>query len=150
TVDGRFELVGARSLEQLDGLAERLNRAGRAFSDQGLTFGYHNHHVEFRRVGDEVAFDCLWARTDHDVVKIELDVGWAAFAGADVVEILSRYARRVVAFHLKDVAATAAASAAAQEAFVEPGAGVVDFAAILARGAAIGVAHGFIEIDIAA
>src|SRR5688572_14014641 len=49
TVDGRFAMVPAASRAQLDGLVEKLNRVGREYRDQGLAFGYHNHHIEFTR-----------------------------------------------------------------------------------------------------
>ena len=72
--DGVFTMVGAQSIEQLDRLAERLNRAGRELRDRGITFGYHNHHVEFLPVDGKVPFDYLMANTDPDLVKIELDL----------------------------------------------------------------------------
>ena len=149
--EGRSTMAGATSLEQLDRLAERLNRAGREFRANGLNFGYHNHHVEFLPVDDRVAYDYLMANTDSDLVRIELDVGWVALAGVDVIDTLSRYGRRVIACHLKDFAPPRGRGRdqqAPQEQLVEPGAGTIDFARVLETMDEIGVAHGFIEIDV--
>ena len=101
-VDGRFAMVPAQSRAQLDALAEKLNRVGREYRDQGLTFGYHNHHIEFTRVDGVVPYDYLMSNTDPSLVKIELDVGWLATAGVDPVAYLRRHAGRVIACHLKD------------------------------------------------
>jgi sugar phosphate isomerase/epimerase len=146
--DGRFTMVPAESRAQLDGLAAKLERTGREYRDQGLSFGYHNHAVEFMPVDGVVPFDYLMANTDPTLVRIELDVGWLASAGVDPVAYLRRYAGRVVACHLKDYDPTIV-SDVPQRKLVEPGAGRIDFAAVLAAMRATGVRHGFVEIDVA-
>jgi sugar phosphate isomerase/epimerase len=145
--DGRFAMVGAESLAQMDRLAERLNKAGREYKGNGLGFGYHNHHVEFIEVEGTVPYEYLMANTDPELVKIELDIGWLAVAGVDPVEYLHRYAGRVIACHMKDYAPDIAADVP-QRKLVEPGAGTIDFPAVLAAMDETGVAHSFVEIDI--
>jgi sugar phosphate isomerase/epimerase len=145
--DGRFAMVGAESLAQMDRLAERLNEAGREYKANGLGFGYHNHHVEFLEVEQTVPYEHLMANTDPDLVKIELDLGWLAVAGVDPVEYLHKYAGRVIACHMKDYA-PGIATDVPQRKLVEPGAGSIDFAAVLAAMDETGVAHGFVEIDV--
>jgi sugar phosphate isomerase/epimerase len=147
TVDGRFAMVPAKSRAQLDTLADRLNRVGREYRDRGLTFGYHNHHIEFTPVDGVVPYDYLMSNTDPGLVKIELDVGWCAVAGVDPAAYLRRHAGRVVACHLKDYDASVA-SDVLQRKLVPPGAGSIDFAAVLAAMNETGVAHGFIEVDV--
>jgi sugar phosphate isomerase/epimerase len=147
TRDGRFRMVGAKNLAQMDMLAERLDAVGRQYAEAGLAFGYHNHHVEFLSVEDTIPYEYLMARTDPDNVKIELDLGWLAVAGIDPVDYLQRYGDRVVACHLKDYDPSIQADVL-QRKLVEPGAGTIDFAAALEAMNAIGVAHGFIEIDV--
>jgi sugar phosphate isomerase/epimerase len=145
--DGRFAMVGAESLAQMDRLAERLNLAGREYKADGLGFGYHNHHVEFIEVEGTVPYEYLMANTDPELVKIELDIGWLAVAGVDPVGYLHRYAGRVIACHMKDYAPNIAADVP-QRKLVEPGAGTIDFPAVLAAMDETGVAHSFVEIDI--
>jgi sugar phosphate isomerase/epimerase len=146
-VDGRFAMVPAKSRAQLDALAEKLNRAGREYRSRGLTFGYHNHHIEFMPVEGVVPYDYLMSNTDASLVKIELDIGWLATAGVDPVAYLRRHAGRVISCHLKDYNASIV-SDVPQRRVVAPGAGTVDFAAVLAAMSATGVAHGYIEVDV--
>jgi sugar phosphate isomerase/epimerase len=147
TVDGRFAMVPARSRAQLDGLVEKLNRAGREYREQGLTFGYHNHHIEFVAVDGVVPYDHLMSNTDPNLVKIELDIGWLATAGVDPVAYLRRHAGRVIACHLKDYDPTIATDVP-QRKLVAPGEGTIDFVAVLAAMNETGVRHGFIEVDV--
>ena len=100
--DGQFRMLGVTGRSQLDAIAERLNRQGELAKASGMGFGYHNHQMEFADLGDENAFDYLFAQADAELVKIELDIGWAVFAGIDPLEVLNRYAGRVIAVHLKD------------------------------------------------
>jgi sugar phosphate isomerase/epimerase len=146
-VDGRFSMVPAESRSQLDTLVEKLNRAGREYRDRGLTFGYHNHHIEFIRVDGVVPYDYLMSNTDPNLVKIELDIGWLATSGVDPVAYLRRHAGRVISCHLKDYNA-AIVSDVPQRRVVAPGAGTVDFAAVLAAMNETRVAHGYIEVDV--
>ena len=147
TVNGRFAMVPAKDRAQLDALVEKLNRVGREYRDQGLTFGYHNHHIEFMAVDGVVPYDYLMRNTDPNLVKIELDVGWLAAAGVEPVAYLRRHAGRVIACHLKDYD-PAISSDVPQRKLVAPGAGTIDFAAVLAAMNETGVAHGFIEVDV--
>ena len=48
---GTFNMVAARSLAEVDELVKQLNRVASEFRSLGLSFAYHNHHVEFRRSG---------------------------------------------------------------------------------------------------
>jgi sugar phosphate isomerase/epimerase len=145
--DGRFTMVPAESRAQLDQLATRLNQVGREYKSQGLAFGYHNHWVEFVEVDGVLPYDYLMSHTDPDLVKIELDLGWLAYAKVDPVQYIEKYSGRVISCHLKDFDAQIA-SDVPQRKLVPPGAGAIDFTAVLAAMRAAKVAHGFIEIDV--
>ena len=144
---GAGGMVPAKSRAQLDALAEKLNRAGREYRERGLTFGYHNHHIEFTRVDGVVPYDYLMSNTDPNLVKIELDVGWLATAGVDPVAYVRRHSGRVIACHLKDYDAKIATDVP-QRKLVPPGAGTIDFGALLAAMREANVQHGFIEVDV--
>jgi sugar phosphate isomerase/epimerase len=146
-VDGRFAMVPAKSRAQLDALAAKLNHAGREYRDRGLTFGYHNHHIEFMPVDGVVPYDYLMSNTDPGLVKIELDIGWLATAGADPVAYLRKHSGRVLSCHLKDYN-PAIVSDVPQRKVVAPGSGRVDFPAVLAAMRDTRVVHGFIEVDV--
>jgi sugar phosphate isomerase/epimerase len=94
-----------RTLEKIRGLAPRLDDIGRQCQEYGITFAYHNHDFEFTRVDGGRLLDYLLEATDPSLVKIELDVYWAAYAGVDPVSYLQAHADRVALVHLKDMAA---------------------------------------------
>ena len=151
--NGQFRMLGVTGRSQLDAIAERLNRQGELAKASGMGFGYHNHQMEFADLGDENAFDYLFAQADAELVKIELDIGWALFAGIDPLQVLKRYAGRIIAVHLKDHAPPPIGDgefdpASIQAQLVEPGTGPTDFAPILAALDEIGVAHRFVEVDV--
>src|SRR6202008_3754549 len=85
--------------------------------------------------------------TAPQLVKIELDIGWLATAGVDPVAYLRRHAGRVIACHLKDYDPKIQ-SDVPQRKLVAPGAGTIDFAAVLAGMRGPGVPHGFIAVDV--
>jgi sugar phosphate isomerase/epimerase len=84
--------------------AELFNKFGKQVSEAGMEFGYHNHSAEFKMMDGKTAFDWLFDLTDKKHVKVELDVGWVAVAGADPIALLEKYKERVIALHVKDVA----------------------------------------------
>lgn len=148
--DGQFRRLGVTGRDQLDTIAERLNQQGEMAHASGMGFGYHNHQMEFVDLGDENAFDYLFSQADSDLVKIELDIAWALVAGASPLEVLRRYAGRVIAVHLKDYDPSLAQgdSVPIHAQLVEPGAGPSDFAPILAALDETGVDHRFVEVDV--
>jgi len=103
---------------------ELVKRAGRAAAQQGLQFSYHNHAQEFQQFDGQYALDMLYARTDPEQVKAELDTHWIARGGLDPVAYIRKYAGRVPQLHLKDIGPN--------DEFVEIGAGVLDLPAVLA------------------
>jgi len=102
---------------------ELVQRAGRAAAQQGLQFSYHNHAQEFRQFDGQYALDMLYAQTDPEQVKAELDTHWIARGGLDPVAYIRKYAGRVPQLHLKDIGPN--------DEFVEIGAGVLDLEAVL-------------------
>jgi sugar phosphate isomerase/epimerase len=94
-----------RTQEGMQALAPRLNTIGQRCQEYGITFGYHNHDFEFTRVDEAYLLDHLLQATNPSLVKIEMDVYWAAYAGVDPVEYLQTHADRIALIHLKDMAA---------------------------------------------
>ena len=123
--------------------AELFNKFGEKVKAAGLTFGYHNHHVEFKKFGSQTAYDALFGACDPKLVKIELDVGWAVAARQDPVAILNRYKNRVVALHVKDIAKLADDPHEATT--VAVGEGTIDWKKVIGTAHANGVRHFFYE-----
>ena len=70
----------------------------------GMTFNYHNHDFEFKKLPDADAciMDILIAETDPAAFHFIPDVAWIHFAGYDPVEVLRRMKGRVKVLHFKD------------------------------------------------
>lgn len=102
--------------------AADLTKAARQADEQGLRFGYHNHHYEFARLedADKRAYDVLLERADRRLVHFELDLFWAWRGAQDPVGLLKKYGRhRFPQFHVKDMN---------QEGqFEDVGSGLIDF-----------------------
>jgi sugar phosphate isomerase/epimerase len=80
-----------------------LDMEGRLRSD-GLEIGYHNHAVEFRVLDGARPLD-IFLRSAPGVF-FELDLGGAGYGGANPVEVLETYRKRVKMIHVKDYTAT--------------------------------------------
>jgi sugar phosphate isomerase/epimerase len=73
---------------------------GKALRDRGLKLAYENHP---EKSADEI-LEKIGA-SDHDVVGVAFDTGWAASQGYDATEAVNVLAPRLFHFHAKDVLA---------------------------------------------
>ena len=113
-----------RTRKGIQALAPQLNAIGQRCQEHGITFGYHNHDFEFARENGGYLLDYLLQATDPSLVKIELDVYWAAYAGVDPVAYLHVLGDRVALIHLKDMAP--------DRSMTEVGKGILDMQSICA------------------
>ena len=127
-----------RTREGIQGLAPQLNAIGQCCQEQGIGFAYHNHDFEFARVDGSYLLDYLLQATDPSLVKIELDIYWAAYAGVDPVAYLHTLGDRVALIHLKDMAA--------DRSMTEVGKGILDMQEICAFAQTRSL-WGFVEHD---
>jgi sugar phosphate isomerase/epimerase len=81
--------------------ADTCNKLGEDAKKHGLQYAYHNHNLEFKKMGGGTAYDLLLSSTDPDLVKFELDCGWMAAAGYDPVAYLKKYPKRYRLLHIK-------------------------------------------------
>ena len=93
--DPRVDIV-----DDIDDLIDELNFLTAKVQDYGMALGYHNHAKEFKTFGSSTYWDYLASNTNK-TVALQLDVGWANYAGADSVEQFKRNAGRIVTTHLK-------------------------------------------------
>ncbi|MEQ1861491.1 MAG: sugar phosphate isomerase/epimerase [Chthoniobacteraceae bacterium] len=129
-----------------------FNRAGKAFQNAGISFGYHVHGFEFRPVAEgasETFFDRLAAATSPELVGFEMDVLWVVLPGADPVKLLEKYGSRWQLMHLKDLKKGVRTGVYTGKTEltndVALGTGQVDWPAVLRTAAKVGVKHYFIE-----
>ncbi|GAC1364401.1 MAG: sugar phosphate isomerase/epimerase [Ktedonobacteraceae bacterium] len=135
SIDKRL-LLNEESLKQV---AEKFNMFGQRCKERKLTFGYHNHDFEFEKVGHETLLERLMAATDPELVKMELDTYWVAYAGLDPIQLIQRYTGRIASLHLKDMTPG--------RTFTEVGAGTLDIAGYTEAGQAAGVTVYIVEND---
>lgn len=82
------------------GLVRRLTAAAGAAATYGLELGFHNHDAEVRPRDNGASFlDDLLA---GDELFLELDLGWAWYAGIDPLALLERTLGRCPLVHVKD------------------------------------------------
>lgn len=111
---------------------EVFNKAGTLLKNEfGLTFCYHNHNWEFKRLPTgEKGMDLILAQTDPAAVKLCLDVYWVACGGEDPAAYIRQHRERAVYFHFKD--GTFDPVAQERKTFSELGRGDVDLKSAMA------------------
>lgn len=84
-------------------LAARLNKAGAALKQEGVSLLYHNHNCEFLRVAPgRTGYDLLLAETDPEYVNFEFDSYWCADCGADPLSVMDALGTRMKLWHIND------------------------------------------------
>jgi len=83
--------------------AENLNQLGKKCKEAGLSFYYHNHAHEFKRMGETSLFELLVENTDSKNVKFELDLVWVMRGGYDPISLLEKLGSRCDMIHQKDL-----------------------------------------------
>lgn len=89
-------------IEKLQMYCDYFNMVGEKCKNAGLSFGYHNHAGEFKKIGDKVIYDYLINNTDPEYFMLQLDVYWCQEGGADPVDYLKKYPDRIRLTHIKD------------------------------------------------
>lgn len=103
---GQFALflaiVSGLTLDDWKWNAEQFNKIGEQTKKAGLQLGYHNHNFEWRSFGGTTGYDEFLRLTDPELVKLELDCGWATVAGQNPAAYLTKYPDRYRLLHIKD------------------------------------------------
>jgi sugar phosphate isomerase/epimerase len=71
---------------------------------QGFVLGYHNHTAEFETKDGQLPFNVFFDNAKD--VKVQLDIGHAARAGANPEELIRKYKGRVISVHIKEFSPT--------------------------------------------
>lgn len=122
------------NLADLQTYCEYFNEIGKLCAEQGLKFGYHNHHREFHKIGDEVIYDYMLQHTDPALVFFEMDVYWAVMGKAAPCNYFRKYPGRFELLHIKDVSEVGQS-------------GFVGFDAIFRNADVAGMKHYIVEME---
>lgn len=128
--------------------AEEFNKTGETLKKSGITFGYHNHWVEFVPADDKVPFEELLRLCELDKMTFEMDCGWVKVAGQDPVALMQRYPYRFSMLHIKDFHLPPDISFATHDEakVTELGRGSIDYRPIFAQAAKNqNITHAFVE-----
>lgn len=127
-------------VEEVKKFAQSLSTIGEKARQRGLQLCYHNHSFEFEKIdGERTIWEVLFSTADAELVKAELDVAWAFNAGVDPVELMDRYADRIVLLHMKDLDE--------QKRLAPVGEGVIPMEKVIKKAHEIGVKWFIVEQD---
>lgn len=91
-----------RTPAEADAAVARLVRAAGRAADAGLRLGFHNHDAEVAAQADgRSVLDLLLAADSGPF--LELDLGWAWYAGADPIALVDTAGSRAPLVHVKDM-----------------------------------------------
>lgn len=123
---------------------KRLAEAGKPLQDAGLIFGWHNHDFEFVATETGALPIDLIADAAPDLM-LELDLGWVQRAGRAPADWINKYASRISAAHIKDVAPDG--QCADEDGWADVGHGAMDWPTIHAALKAANCTHYVVEHD---
>ncbi|MGH1329323.1 MAG: sugar phosphate isomerase/epimerase family protein [Paracoccaceae bacterium] len=106
----------------------RLQAAGAPLRAAGLRFGWHNHDFEFAATPEgDIPLDLILEGGPD--LELELDIAWVQRGGADPLAYIAKYADRISAAHVKDIAAPGENTD--EDGWADVGHGVMDWAALM-------------------
>ena len=132
--------IPVSTLDEIKTAVEVFTKSGEACKKNGVQFAYHNHVTEFDEVEGYRPFDYILNHTGKDLVKMELDLGWATKAKQDPVELFKLHPGRFPLWHVKDLDKTTMEP-------TEVGSGFIDFKRIFDNAEESGMKYFFVEQD---
>jgi len=143
----RAAILAGPSIDDWKRNAETFNTCGLACKGAGMTFSYHNHNLEFRKIGNVVPYDMLIAETDPSLVSMEMDIGWVVAGGADPVAYLNKYPTRFHSLHVKDLKKSGIPNTNMKMISAIIGRGIVDWKKLIPAIHKTSVSRAFLEIE---
>lgn len=134
-----FWLPGDASIDDYRGACDELNAIGLKIKAAGLQTGFHNHHMEFEKRGDDLIYDALLAQLDPGIVKMQFQVA-VVNLGYKAADYFRKYPGRFISAHLADWSDE-------KQAQVPIGQGVVDWDDFFAAAKTGGVKNFFVEME---
>lgn len=125
-----FVISLMKDLEGMKLFAPAMKQITETLNEAGIMMAYHNHEMEFDSKDGQTALDYILSACP--LLKLELDVGWAKFAGADPLAIMKQYRDRIVLLHFKDITSDAC-PANRETCFTAVGEGSIPLKAIMAE-----------------
>ena len=135
-----FDLPKQATISDWLKAADELNTMGLKASKSGIQMGYHNHDMEFEKIGDTLIYDALMSQLDPAYVKMQFQVAVIS-KGYKASTYFKKYPGRYISAHLADWSAT-------EKKQVPIGKGIVDWKEFFATLKTAGVKNFFVEMGI--
>jgi sugar phosphate isomerase/epimerase len=127
-------------------LGRELGQFAERLRDEGITFGYHNHHWELApKQGNQTALELIFEAAENTPLAWQVDIAWLVRGGADPKGWLERYRDRIVSAHVKDIAPPGQNED--QDGWADVGAGVLDWRDLWQAARAAGARWMVVEHD---
>ena len=81
--------------------ADELNIMGVKAREAGIQMGYHNHHMEFAKIGKTLIYDALMKQLDPESIKMQFQVAVISL-GYKASTYFKKYPGRFISAHLAD------------------------------------------------
>ncbi len=127
------------SVDEYRKACDELNLIGEKTKAAGIQMGYHNHHMEFEKRGDELIYDEMLKVLDPELVKMQFQVA-VINIGYKAADYFRHYPGRFISAHLSDYSADLKDQ-------VPVGQGVVDWNELFEAAKVGGVQNFFVEMD---
>lgn len=118
--------------------ADELNKMGLKTKNSGIQLGYHNHHMEFGKIGDTLIYDALMSQLDPAYIKMQFQVAVISI-GYKASTYFTKYPGRFISAHLADWSAN-------EKKEVPVGKGIVDWKEFFSTLKTGGVKNIFVEM----
>ncbi|MBL1435721.1 MAG: sugar phosphate isomerase/epimerase [Rhodobacteraceae bacterium] len=122
----------------------RLQAVSKPYVEAGLTFGWHNHDFEFVAMSDgQVPMDLIMEGGPD--LTWEADIAWIIRGLSDPFTYIDKYASRISAVHVKDIAAEGGNPD--EDGWADVGHGIVDWPRLMDALKASNAQHFVMEHD---
>lgn len=122
----------------------KLQNIAQPFLNAGLAFGWHNHDYEFEPLEDGARPIDLIFEGGPDI-EWEADLAWIVRAGHDPIPYIEKYADRITAVHIKDLAPEG--ENLSEDGWADVGFGTINWAKLMKALTVTKVRHFVIEHD---
>ena len=87
----------------MDGFVAKFAPVGETMHKLGHQLMYHNHHMEFAKLGDSIIMQQLIDRFTPEQLGVTMDTFWVQAGGGDPAQWLRKLEGRTPCIHLKDM-----------------------------------------------
>ena len=118
---------------------DQLNEIGLKTQKAGIQMGFHNHHMEFEKIGGELIYDAILKQFDPELIKMQFQVAVISI-GYKASSYFMKYPGRFISAHLADWSST-------ENKQVPVGKGIVDWGEFYNAAEVGGVKNFYVEMD---